>query len=135
MRSGEPPRSTSVEAFAQYLETTGQSYLIQGEPRPHAVRLRFTGRFEGRDVVWDCEFVTLAEEYRRLHDTGNGVVAGGLRNFLDVGVADAQLVPIRVGLDLPGIDAAEIEKMIIMVRNYKRLHRGRHDFGDSYAPA
>jgi hypothetical protein len=35
-----------------------------------------------------------------------------------------------VGLAVPLIDAATVLRSMIMIRNYKRLRPGRHEFGD-----
>jgi hypothetical protein len=37
---------------------------------------------------------------------------------------------IEIGLNLPKIDETTILKTIIMVRQYKRLSHGRHDYGE-----
>jgi hypothetical protein len=43
-------------------------------------------------------------------------------------------VPLRVGLDLQRIDRPAIEKMIIMIRNYRNLRYGRHEYGEARTP-
>lgn len=110
-RSGDP------SLFDQFLADTGQDYILGGSLPDQRAHVRFTGPFHGQLVVWDCEFVTLAS-------------AGAERNFIEIAEAGPHGVPLGVGLDIRCIDRPAIEKMIIMIRNYKNLHYGRHEYGE-----
>lgn len=123
--------SGDVTVFSDYLNRSGQSFLLRGEPGGQQLHLRFTGSLEGAGVVWDCRFVTLAWEVARCRESGATAAVRAQRNFIEVGEPDGHGVPLRVGLDLPCIDIPSVEKMIIMIRNYKRLRRGRHEFGQA----
>ena len=79
-----------------------------------AVRLRFIGRFCGREVVWDAELLALG--------------ADAPAQFIEIGAPGPQGVALRVGLRRESIDRPTLLKTLIMVRNYKRLRRGRHLF-------
>ena len=81
--------------------------------------------------VWDCDFITLAAESARQTENGAGAVA--LRNFIEIDAPAEQGVPLRVGLCLSRIDTPAIEKMIVMIRNYRRLRPGRHEYGEPQA--
>lgn len=130
-----PPAAWSGDAgvFDSYLADSGQDYVLVGLPQQERVRVRFSGHFQGQPVVWDCEFVTLAAEYaeRRKHRPGE---VGGVRNFIEIGKPESHGVPLRVGLGVACTDRPAIEKMIIMIRNYKRLHPGRHEYGEPWEP-
>lgn len=89
----------------------------------------FEGMFEGRRVNWQCQLSTLSYIASQ----------GGQpqqRQFIEIHPpADNDSAPIPVlrisiGLDLPQIDQSAIDKTIIMIRNYRRLRIGRHEFGD-----
>ena len=95
----------------------GQDWLLVEQFDDQHVHLRFTGPFQGRVVVWDCEFFTLEAAQAR-------------RNFIDVGLPDNSGMPLRVGLSIPRIDTPAIEKMVLMIRHYKRLRSGRHEYGE-----
>ncbi|HEY0635231.1 MAG TPA: hypothetical protein VGE00_07615 [Gammaproteobacteria bacterium] len=82
-----------------------------GGPR---VRLRFSGPFEGRTVIWDATFRT---------------AQGGERNAIEIGAEGVAGVPLSVTLALPCFDLPAIRKTVIMIRQYKRLQRGRLEFG------
>jgi hypothetical protein len=114
--------------FGEYLRRTGQAFVLLGELQDQRARVRFSGRFEAAEVVWDCEFVTLQYEQRCLAGALRGEV-DGLRSFIDIGAPVERGVPVRVGLDVAHIDRPTILKMMVMMRNYKRLRRGRHEFG------
>ncbi|HEY0721956.1 MAG TPA: hypothetical protein VGE50_11970 [Gammaproteobacteria bacterium] len=78
------------------------------------VRLRFQGPFEGRTVTWDATFRTARQKQS---------------NAIEIGVEGAEGLPLTVTLNLPCIDLPAIRKTVIMIRQYKRLHYGRHEFG------
>jgi hypothetical protein len=98
-------------------------------PGGSALRLRFEGPFEGRTITWDATFVALGDPEIR---AGPGTSVG---NFIEIGADGANGVAIRVGLQVARIDAPTIRKTMIMLRRYKRLRRGRHDYGASPSPA
>ena len=74
----------------------GQDWLLVDQFDDQHAHLRFTGHFQGRVVVWDCEFFTLAAVQAR-------------RNFIDVGLPDTSGMRLRVGLSIPRIDTPAIE--------------------------
>lgn len=89
-------------------------------------RFRFRGPFQGREIGWDATFLTLAH-YHALQPPGAKAV--NRRPFIEIGAADADLRPLTVVLDIPHIDEAAILRAIVMIRQYRRLRVGRHEFG------
>ena len=91
----------------------------------------FEGRFDGADVIWQCELHTLASLAQRSHQSSQ-------RQFIEIQsqpVSQQQgkpVLPITIGLNVPKLDAAVIEKTTIMIRNYKRLQTGRHEYGERF---
>jgi len=128
-----PPAALSGDpaVFGEYLRRTGQAFLLLGELRDQRARVRFSGHFEAAEVVWDCEFVTLQSEQRRQVRRACRELES-LRSFIDIGAPAESGVPVRVCLDVARIDRPAILKMMVMMRNYKRLRRGRHEFGAPY---
>jgi hypothetical protein len=124
-------RSGDVSLFDQYLADSGQDYIIAGQLHEQQAHVRFTGTFHGQAVVWDCEFVTLAGDAAR---AAGAAGTPDVRNYIEVAEAGPRGVPIRVGLAIARIDRPAIEKMIIMIRNYKNLHYGRHEYGEPHVP-
>lgn len=91
----------------------------------------FSGRFAGREVLWHCQLATLASIAQQSQCRQQ-------RQFIEIlSIPDPEParnaeLQIRIGLNVAEIDAAVIEKTIIMIRNYKRLQIGRYEYGDSY---
>ncbi|MFA7592203.1 MAG: hypothetical protein WCY26_00525 [Thiohalobacteraceae bacterium] len=109
--------NAALMAFRAELAAQGGDYLCEDALGGREARLRFSGRFDGEDVVWDAELVALA------------ATEDAPLQYLDIGVPGPRGVPIRIGLAVAAIDRSTLLKTIIMVRNYKRLRRGRHEFG------
>jgi hypothetical protein len=107
-----------VEVFSRHLQAQGRDWFLIDQRDDQHAHLKFTGPFEGRLVVWDCQFATL-----------NALQAP--RNFIEIGPPQASGVPLSVGLSIARIDTPAIEKMIIMIRHYKNLGAGRHEYGES----
>ncbi len=110
--------SGDVEELSRHLQAQGLEWLLIDQSDDQHAHLKFTGPFEGRLVVWDCRFATL-----------NALQAP--RNFIEIGPPQASGVPLSVGLSIARIDSPAIEKMIIMIRHYKNLRAGRHEYGES----
>lgn len=77
-------------------------------------RIRFTGPFEGREVTWDATVLSLA-----------GCAPG---QFIEVGAPTPYGLALTVGLKVAVIDEPTLCKTVVMIRRYKGLKRGRHDF-------
>ncbi len=125
VEQGDAAWSGDADCFSAYLGTIGQRFLLCGEAGEQQVHVRFTGPWRGRQVVWDCRFVTLAHELGKTAP----VPIEEQHNYIDIGEPSARGMPLRVCLDLPRIDLPAIRKMIVMIRNYRKLRPGRHVFG------
>jgi hypothetical protein len=104
------PRCHDIVSEAELLGPVGGTSL----------HLRFDGPFEGRTVTWDATFTTLA--------ACSGAPAP-LRNFIDIGDESGRGLTLTVGLNVPRIDLPTVRKTMMMIRQYKRLSRGRHEYG------
>ncbi len=112
--------STLVDALRESL--AGVDYLCDSPLGEQTVRVRFIGRFEQQEVVWDAELIALAAT----------AIEGA--QFIDIGMPGERGLPIKIGLQVACIDRPTLHKALIMVRNYKGLRTGRHEFG-SEVPA
>lgn len=105
-----PPNAPDSAAYETVTASDGQ-----------CAQVAFEGWFEQRAVRWQATIVTL----RR---------AQASRPFIEVDPAgpgaDGTLA-VRIGLAVPEIDHATILKTTIMIRQYKRLRRGRMEYGPS----
>lgn len=93
-------------------------------PGGESLRLRFQGRFEGRVVTW----------LATLHAIGNpcNTAYPGTSttpSYIEVGADGPNGIPITAGLQVARIDLPTVRKAMIMIRGYKRLRRGRYEYG------
>lgn len=109
-RKPRPPVMTPHQPPTDY-----QALIPLGGPE---LRLRFRGPFEGREIMWDARFVT------RRH-------SGAECNSIEIGAEGPHGRCLTVVLDVSCFDAPTVSKAIIMMRQYKRLRRGRHEFGNT----
>lgn len=99
------------------------------QPDHDYARFRFTGMFEGEETVWDAHLYTLA--YYVYQVAKFSQPAAAVRQFIHVGDMGKNGRRIEIGLNLKSIDKGAIIKTIIMVRQYKRLAAGRHEYGET----
>ncbi len=97
------------------IEQHGIRYTLLEPLRPDRARFSFSGPFENREIRWDATLVALASG----------------RSYMDIGAETAGGRGVQVGLAIPAIDAAVVLRTIVMLRQYKRLRVGRHEFGDA----
>ena len=102
----------AILAQAQLLETPGGP----------TVRVRFGGRFEGREVTWIATIHALRSIDNKQIQPRSG------HNFIEVGEDIPDGVPVVIGLDVERIDPSTVRNAIVMMRQYRRLRRGRHEW-------
>lgn len=114
---------TDQQELQRHLAESHSDYLLQDTILPaDRVRLVFAGRFNGKPVVWNACIETI-EAYARHHPVDEDP-----QQFIDIR-RENDAYWIHIGLNLQQIDQAVIERSMIMVRNYKRLCEGRHEYG------
>ena len=116
------PPITDVQELQRQLVESHSDYLLQDALPASRVRLVFVGTFKGGPVVWNACIETI-EAYARHH-----AVSDDPQQFIDIRWEN-RAYWIHIGLNVTHIDQAVIERSIIMVRNYKRLSEGRHEYG------
>ena len=84
-------------------------------------------RFQNQEVVWDTTLLTLAHYHTGQPKSAQPTVRTA---FMEIGDETACGRAIHVALDIPHIDEPAILRTIIMIRHYKRLRPGRHEFGE-----
>jgi len=114
--------SLSVDELENELSTQLQSYLVYSELPAAKAYVQFTGEFESRVVVWNACIRTV-KEYAKHHE-----VADDPKQVIDIWIEEGSYL-IDIALNLEQINRAVIERTIIMVRKYKRLRKGRHEYG------
>lgn len=96
---------------------TGHSaidYIAHSPVGQRRVRVEFAGRFEDETVVWQATIVALG--------------VGTSSQYIDVNTSPGHSPEVEVGLPLDRIREPDIIKTIMMIRHYKKLSRGRHEF-------
>ena len=114
-------------------EGDGMPFRHVTPPRDEFAHIRFTGRFHGKNVIWDATVLTLAYYYR-CHTGGNSDATADrvLRQFIEVGRAAGNIYRLVVALRVAQIDTPTLLKTVIMIRKYRYLAIGRHEFGPAW---
>ncbi len=124
---------SDVSWLAHKLKQQGVDYLSETSLPAESVDLHFIGRFAQQEVVWNARLMTL-DYCGQQQEMPNDPM-----QFIDIQQKQGCLF-IDIALNLPIIDQAAIQRTIIMVRKYKRLRPGRHEFAaasrirDHYGP-
>lgn len=103
--------------FPQTRAQHGIQFVLLEPLAPERARFRFTGPFEGHEVTWDTTLLTLA------------AAPAARRAFIDIGDETGNGRALTIALDIPAVDEPAILRTIVMIRQYKRLRAGRHEFG------
>jgi hypothetical protein len=117
---------TALDSFRDTLERNGTGFTHTAPTQENCAQIRFIGSFNGRPVIWDATIVTLDHHYATCSSNER---AHPDSQFIEVDEGEGDIRKIRIGLQLDCIDEQAILKTIIMIRKYKRLHTGRHEFG------
>ncbi len=120
--------------FQATLAASGEDFMLLSPLPKDIVHARFSGCFEGREVVWDMFLYTLvryAQELRKLPLAPSLALRGLM--YIEPGVD--QLYPLKVALNVPLIDVPTLKKTITMMRNYRQLRLGLHTWGAAVEPS
>lgn len=111
--------------FPEPRERHGIRYTLLEALRPDRARFTFTGPFQGVDVQWDATLLRLQDQHapRDVSRTP----------YIEIGATTPEGRSLIVALPIPVVDEPAILRTIIMVRQYKRLRAGRHEFGEAAA--
>ena len=118
-----------VQQLEQELQRREADYIVDQVESEQACHIRFIGNFEHSGVVWHAHIQTLQQVASKLRSQTSETTAIRLRQFIEI-QQQQDHYSVEVGLNLDKIDKAAILRTIIMIRQYKRLHAGRHEFGE-----
>lgn len=100
------------------------SYTIINQFNTQHARIEFIGPFKGETVTWDTDFFTLegflAKE--NIKDTN-------LKQFIDIKPVRSGVMKLTVVQKINEVNNPNIQKMMIMIKQYKELSPGRHEYG------
>ena len=112
----------TVEALRRSLKDKEQSYLLFSNLPASRAKLQFEGVLNNKAVVWDACVRTI-DDYAL-----NNEVAPDPKQIINVAIVNGRY-KLEVALHMKQIDSAVLERTIIMIRKYKALKVGFHEYG------
>jgi hypothetical protein len=100
------------------------TYTLIKQLSTQHVHIKFNGSFQGKIVSWDTHFSTLND-----YKTKKKITTKNLKQFIEIEPIDSKNMKLTVSLNLSEITEPNIQKMMIMIKQYKNLSFGRHEFG------
>lgn len=100
------------------------SYTLIHQPDAHYAHLTFNGLFLGNSVTWDTHFYTLQGFY-----PDEDVNLDNIKQFIDIETISTDKMKLTIVLRISDINNSSIQKMMIMIKQYKALSLGRHEYG------
>ena len=100
--------------------------LIKQYDKQHT-HIKFEGTFQDQSVIWDTHFFTL-DGYNSQENVTNKT----LKQFIHIEpseTSETNIFNMTVVLKISEITEPNIQKMIIMVKQYKNLMLGHHEYG------
>ena len=101
------------------------SYSLIKQFNPQHAHIKFKGPFQGQTVNWDTQLFTL-QEYANQENKKSGTI----RQFIDIQPSDENTLKLVVALNVAVINKPTIEKAMIMIKQFKKLAFGRHEYGE-----
>ncbi len=97
-------------------------FTIETRHDAEQARITFTGAWQRPDTRWVADVMTL-RRYREQHPTLTPS-HGGRTALMEVGPLNATPRRVTVALPLDAISDADLLKVVIMLRNYRKLREG-----------
>ncbi|KPJ95044.1 MAG: hypothetical protein AMJ53_03695 [Gammaproteobacteria bacterium SG8_11] len=118
-----------VESFKRELTKSGMSFLALSPLPALKAHVQFIGKLNEQEVLWDATIQTLASYLAENPQAIPSKKTLDVRSFMQVEPPENGVSLLKVVLAVPLIDEPTIKKTIIMIRCYKRLKVGYHEFG------
>lgn len=97
------------------------TYTLLHQENSDYAHLQFSGPFQGREVCWDTHFYTLEACPYVSSDTNKG--------YIEINPVNDNEMKLVVALNITEINHPAILKMMIMIRQYRNLAVGKHEYG------
>jgi hypothetical protein len=111
------------------LTKSGKNFLALTPLPALKVHIKFIGKLQDQEVLWDTTIQTLASYLAENPPAKAAPKTVEVRSFMHVAPPQDGVSALNVVLAVPLIDESTIKKTIIMIRCYKRLKVGYHEFG------
>jgi len=99
-------------------------YTLIQQHNTQLAHIKFSGPFQGETVIWDTHFFTL-----KGYMAQENIKVTKLKQFIDIQAAEPGIMKLTIALNIAEINKPNIKKMIIMIKQYKNLSPGRHEYG------
>jgi len=109
----------------------GLDYELIERTSDSCVLIKFAGGFNGQQIIWHAKIRTLGDYFE--NSVRRDLLSQQevkIKQFIEVN-KKAYGYKVDIILNLKIIDEASIMRAIIMIRKYKRLHIGRHEYGEA----
>lgn len=103
------------------------SYTLIKKYSEQYCHLSFKGMFQDNEVTWDTHFFTL-DGYGR-YGLEQDIKNTELKQFIDIQPLKGNTFKLIIALNINTISHPNIQKMMIMIKQYKNLSIGRHEYG------
>ena len=100
------------------------SYTLIEQVNTQYAHIKFEGSFQGKTVTWDTHFFTL-DGYSSENNDKQKIT----KQFINIKECAADTMELTLALKISEINTPNIQKMMIMIKQYKNLTTGRHDYG------
>ena len=118
-----------LPSIKRELTKNGKNFLALTPIPALKVQIQFTGKLQDQEVLWDATIQTLASHLAENPPAKSTTKTLEVRSFMQVEPPQEGVSVLKVVLAVPLIDEPTIKKTIIMIRCYKRLKVGYHEFG------
>jgi len=108
-------RAIETALLKSQMMASSSEFLCFSELPNTLVEVLFIGRFQDRDVVWEMRLRSIGEQ--------------GKLSFMEITPDPSGNMLLKIELAVSMIDETIIKKTIIMIRNYRRIKVGRHEWG------
>lgn len=115
-------KDARLNEFRRVLKIHQAPFLLHTTLPSDKVYIEFEGVLGNEPVVWHACIRTM-QEYANHH-----AMPADPMQFINIDVLNG-VHKLEVGLNISQIDQSAVERTIIMVRKYKRLRLGRHEYG------
>lgn len=86
--------------------------------------ITFQGHFHGQDVTWDTHFFSI-----KGYNAEKNIQATNMKQFIDIKSIYPDTMKLTVALNISEVNHPNIQKMMIMIKQYKNLSLVRHEYG------
>ena len=100
------------------------SYTLIQQLNSQVAHIKFNGLFQGKKVTWDTHFFTLPG-----YKAQKNIKDKKLKQFIDIQVIEPGSMKLTIALNITEVNKPNILKMMIMIKQYKNLSPGQHEYG------